>query len=109
MNYYHASSHIMIAIAGDFSFKSNTELPADQQMLISVPEIRVRHLNQDSECFIVLVCDGIWNTLPNYCITDFIAHRIYNCDMKLSEIGEKVSFYCILLFISGRTYVTNIL
>jgi len=60
-------------------------------MLISVPDIRVKQLDPENGVFIVLVCDGIWNAFPNYCIADFIAHRIHKTDLKLSEIGERVS------------------
>ena len=43
---------------GDFEYKSNTNMPEDEQMIISKPEIKSRSLNDVD--YIILGCDGIF-------------------------------------------------
>lgn len=47
---------------GDFDFKKNEALPAEQQIVTANPDIIERQLEVEDE-FIVLACDGIYNLL----------------------------------------------
>jgi len=49
---------------GDFVFKRNGNLKADEQMVIALPDIEQRTINEDWE-FVLLACDGIWDVLTN--------------------------------------------
>lgn len=60
---------------GDFAFKTNTTLPAEEQVVSSCPDIVVREIEDDWD-FILLACDGIWDVLTNQDVTDFVIKRI---------------------------------
>ncbi|XP_059093408.1 probable protein phosphatase 2C T23F11.1 [Tigriopus californicus] len=60
---------------GDFAFKTNTTLPAEEQVVSSCPDIVVREIGDDWD-FILLACDGIWDVLTNQDVADFVIKRI---------------------------------
>lgn len=45
-------------------FKQTKELPAAEQMITAMPEIRTLQLHPGDE-FLILACDGIWEMLTN--------------------------------------------
>ena len=49
---------------GDFVFKRNPGMSAEEQMVIAVPDVEVREITEDWE-FILLACDGIWDVVTN--------------------------------------------
>jgi len=49
---------------GDLSFKSNSKLTQEQQMISAEPDIKSYQLTPDAE-FLILACDGIWDCLKN--------------------------------------------
>ena len=49
---------------GDMDFKQTKELPAAEQMITAMPEIRTLQLHSSDE-FLILACDGIWEMLTN--------------------------------------------
>ena len=49
---------------GDFQYKDLSRLPAEKQAVSVVPDITVRLRNKDDK-FIVLACDGIWDSLSS--------------------------------------------
>ncbi|KAF0891837.1 hypothetical protein E2562_011015 [Oryza meyeriana var. granulata] len=71
---------------GDLSYKQNTELRREQQLLICSPEIRSEEITDDTE-FLVIACDGVWDVLPNQAVVDFVNLRIRN-GLDLSLICE---------------------
>lgn len=75
---------------GDHSYKKNTELPNTEQMITALPDVRVTKLESDVE-FIVLACDGIWNSLSSQEVVNFVKPRIES-NKSLSEICEEVYF-----------------
>ncbi|KAG9284541.1 hypothetical protein G9A89_014145 [Geosiphon pyriformis] len=60
---------------GDFEFKQNTNLPAEEQIVTALPEIKEFTLNNDTE-FLVLACDGIWDCLSSQNVISFIRKEI---------------------------------
>eukprot|EP00457_Paulinella_chromatophora_P005104 gb/GEZN01005118.1/.p1 GENE.gb/GEZN01005118.1/~~gb/GEZN01005118.1/.p1 ORF type:complete len:507 (-),score=112.69 gb/GEZN01005118.1/:189-1709(-) len=65
----------MIAVCrafGDFAFKNNQKLPADEQKLIAVPDLKVVETN-DSRHFLFLGCDGVFDVMSNQEVVAFIA------------------------------------
>jgi serine/threonine protein phosphatase PrpC len=49
---------------GDFVFKRNEDMPAEEQIVTANPDIITRDLTPDVE-FMVLACDGIWDVMSN--------------------------------------------
>ncbi|KAI3384639.1 hypothetical protein SNEBB_009386 [Seison nebaliae] len=60
---------------GDFSFKTNSMLNPEEQMVTAYPDINTRHLTEDYE-FIVIACDGIWDVMTNEEVLNFVRLRI---------------------------------
>jgi protein phosphatase 1G len=60
---------------GDHNYKQNTDLSISEQMITSLPEVIRTTVAPDDE-FIVLACDGIWNTLNSQQVVDFVRERI---------------------------------
>ncbi|XP_065215703.1 probable protein phosphatase CG10417 [Planococcus citri] len=78
---------------GDHSYKRNTTLTNKEQMIIALPDIRTCKLEPDVE-FIVLACDGIWNSMTSQEVVDFIKPRIQS-NQKLSSICEELFDACL--------------
>jgi len=49
---------------GDFEYKKNDSLKPKEQLVISYPDIKTFTLSPNAE-FILMGCDGIWESLPN--------------------------------------------
>ena len=49
---------------GDMDFKQSKELPAAEQMITAMPDVRTLQLHPGDE-FLILACDGIWEMLTN--------------------------------------------
>jgi len=79
-----------ICFVGDHNYKKNAKLPDTEQMITALPEINILDLVSQNVNFIVLACDGIWNSLSSQEVVDFISSRIDNPDVKLSKICEEV-------------------
>lgn len=48
---------------GDFEFKKNLALPAEEQIVTCMPEVIKREIDYVKDEFIILACDGIWDCL----------------------------------------------
>lgn len=56
---------------GDLEYKKNPAIGVDQQLIIAVPDLVVYTLNDKTD-FILLGCDGVWETMTNSDIVEFI-------------------------------------
>lgn len=73
---------------GDHAYKKNATLPAEEQAITALPDIRTLTL-EDQDEFMVIACDGIWNFMSSQDVVDFVRTRL---DTKsLSKICEEVS------------------
>eukprot|EP01062_Namystynia_karyoxenos_P059162 TRINITY_DN5058_c0_g1_i1.p2 TRINITY_DN5058_c0_g1~~TRINITY_DN5058_c0_g1_i1.p2 ORF type:complete len:387 (+),score=125.21 TRINITY_DN5058_c0_g1_i1:87-1247(+) len=59
---------------GDFQFKTSP-LPAEQQMVTALPEVRYAPLSPEDE-FLVLACDGIWDCRSSEDVVSFVRQRL---------------------------------
>ena len=75
---------------GDHSYKQNPTLPLKDQMITPLPDIEYALLDPTTDQFLVLACDGIWNSMTSQQVVDFIGERIKNPEKKLSAICEEV-------------------
>lgn len=78
---------------GDFSFKTNKNLPAEQQIVTAFPEI-MDHDNIEDVDLAILACDGIWDCLTNDQVLAFIQSRIA-AGMELTKICEEIIDHCL--------------
>ncbi|KAM8895403.1 protein phosphatase 1G isoform 2-T2 [Spinachia spinachia] len=89
---------------GDHFYKRNKALPAEEQMISSMPDVKVLTLNDDHD-FMVIACDGIWNVLSSQEVVDFISERIKpdkSGNVRLlSSIVEELLDHCLAPDTSG--------
>ncbi|KAI2811580.1 hypothetical protein RDWZM_003658 [Blomia tropicalis] len=74
---------------GDHMFKNKQSLRVHEQMIIAVPDVIVERFNESTDQFMVLMCDGIWNSMANEEVISFIHKRIKT--KKLSSITEEIA------------------
>lgn len=79
---------------GDFEFKSNDTLTAEEQVVTCVPDIVEHSINYDKDEFIVLACDGIWDCLTSQECVDLIHYGINQGDMTLNDICSRLIDVC---------------
>jgi len=70
---------------GDLRYKTNDSIPQADQIISAAPEIREIQLVDEDE-FMVLGCDGVWESWSNQEMVDFIRPRL--------KQGEKISAIC---------------
>ncbi|XP_053315409.1 protein phosphatase 1G [Spea bombifrons] len=90
---------------GDHFYKRNKNLPAEEQMISALPDIKVLTLNDDHN-FMVIACDGIWNVMSSQEVVDFIQERIDRPakngePVVLSSIVEELLDQCLAPDTSG--------
>lgn len=83
---------------GDHAYKTNKSLPLQQQMISPVPDVKKLTLQPETDSFIFLACDGIWNSLSSQEVVDFINDKMEKAQdskleesKKLTKILEEVS------------------
>ena len=79
---------------GDHEFKQNTSLPIERQMVTCVPDIISEKIKNDDE-FMVIACDGIWDSLSSAEVVQFIKEKIDVGKMKLDKICEALIMKCV--------------
>jgi serine/threonine protein phosphatase PrpC len=92
----------LIAVArafGDFEYKQNTTLGPEEQGLVAVPDVRLHTRNPDSDLFLVLACDGIWDVMSNEDVGKFVVRQMdMRADMTdaiLPQIGDALLTECL--------------
>lgn len=78
---------------GDFEFKNNLELPAEEQAVTALPDVLEHDITELDE-FIVLACDGIWDCLSSQQVVDFV-RRYIKVGKSLEEICELMMTTCL--------------
>ena len=63
-------------------------------MISSMPDIKTLSINPETDPFMVLACDGIWNSMTSQEVIEFVHERLKtDPEQKLSAICEEVSLY----------------
>uniref|UniRef100_A0A1I7V628 protein-serine/threonine phosphatase n=1 Tax=Loa loa TaxID=7209 RepID=A0A1I7V628_LOALO len=78
---------------GDHFYKKNAALPLKEQMISALPDVKQYKILQGDE-FIIIACDGIWNSLTSQEAVDFIRRRITD-GVSLKDICEQICDHCL--------------
>lgn len=76
---------------GDFRYKRNRNKPLNEQAVISEPDVVEFMITENWE-FIVLACDGIWDTMTNEEVCSFVKSKIsmnITADAICSQLLQK--------------------
>lgn len=57
-------------------------------MIIALPDVIIEKYNENTDPFLVLMCDGIWNSMTNGEVVEFVAKNIKT--KPLSKITEEI-------------------
>lgn len=75
---------------GDHAYKQNVELSPQEQMISALPDVRHITIKPETDEFMILACDGIWNFMSSQDVVQFIRTRLTHNNDKLSKICEEV-------------------
>lgn len=78
---------------GDFEFKKGTDLPPEEQIVTSYPDVVVHNLDFNKDEFVVLACDGIWDCLTSQQCVECIRRGVYE-RKPLTSICEDIMELC---------------
>ncbi len=59
-------------------------------MISPVPDVKVLAIQPETDPFMVLACDGIWNSMSSQEVVDFVGERLERHE-KVSAICEEVN------------------
>lgn len=78
---------------GDFEYKNVEGCGPCEQLVSPEPEVFVRDRN-DTDEFLILACDGIWDVMSNEDLCQFVRHRLQITD-DLAEITSHIVDTCL--------------
>ncbi|KAI9311384.1 phosphatase 2C-like domain-containing protein [Dichotomocladium elegans] len=78
---------------GDFEFKTNQHLKAEDQVVTANPDITEHKLGPNDE-FAVIACDGIWDCMTNQQVADYIRDKVAK-KVSLATICENLMDECL--------------
>ncbi|ORX50932.1 PP2C-domain-containing protein [Hesseltinella vesiculosa] len=78
---------------GDFEFKQNDRLPAEEQIVTCNPDI-ISHEITDEDEFVVLACDGIWDCMSNQEVADYVRGHIA-LGQTVEQVCEAIMDHCL--------------
>ena len=61
---------------GDLKYKINKNLKPDEQPITSNPDVKVFELSSEQDHFIIMGCDGIWETKSNEEMVEYIEDKL---------------------------------
>lgn len=83
---------------GDFDYKRNNDLPAEEQQVSAKPVITVLDRTTDSDqikdSYAVLACDGIYDVLSNENLTSYITYKML-CGEQMDQITKGCLDLCL--------------
>jgi protein phosphatase 2C family protein 2/3 len=86
---------------GDFEYKANSTLDADEQAVVAVPEVVVCKRDHDRDAFLVLACDGIWDVMDSEQVGKFVVDHVHGGSddeaILPSSIGDRLLKHCLQL------------
>ncbi|VDO03738.1 unnamed protein product [Rodentolepis nana] len=80
---------------GDFVYKRNTSLAAEEQIVSAEPEVTQCELRlAETDEFIVIGCDGIWDVMTNQEVISYVRSRLAN-GKSPDNICEELMMHCL--------------
>jgi len=80
---------------GDHAYKQNKTLALKDQMISPQPDLRVHDI-KESDSWMILACDGIWNFMTSQEVVTWVDARMKDTpDDKLSSICEELFDHCL--------------
>ncbi|KAJ1533888.1 Protein phosphatase 2C 2 [Nowakowskiella sp. JEL0078] len=79
---------------GDFDFKQNQSMSAENQIVTADPDISERKLEKTDE-FLIIACDGIWDCMTSQQVIDYVRERIVLENGNLGLICEQIMDKCL--------------
>lgn len=79
---------------GDHVYKQVADLPAEEQMISPMPDVKVLDVTPDVE-FLVLACDGIWNFMSSQEVVEYVRPKLQKNPVKISSICEELFDTCL--------------
>ncbi|KAI1721516.1 protein phosphatase 2C domain-containing protein [Ditylenchus destructor] len=76
---------------GDHFYKRNADIPMEDQMITAVPDILEIELT-DKDTWLIVACDGIWNSMSSQEVVDFVNERRDSKSLKV--IGAELCDHC---------------
>ena len=61
---------------GDLAFKSDSSLAPEHQVITANPDLRTVELDPESDDFIVIACDGLWEVMTSQEVVDYVSHGL---------------------------------
>ncbi|KMR05092.1 putative phosphatase [Lasius niger] len=80
---------------GDHAYKQNMVLPAEEQMISALPDVRHITIEPEKDEFMVLACDGIWNFMTSQNVVQFVRTRLSQNYENISKICEELFDHCL--------------
>merc|ERR1711935_1228757 len=85
---------------GDHAYKTNKDLPLSDQMISPVPDVKKLTIDPEKDSFVLLACDGIWNSLSSQETVDFVNDRLEKKNAKhdtnyLTNIIKELFDHCL--------------
>ena len=78
---------------GDFEFKKNVNLPAEEQIVTCYPDVIQHETDLSKDEFLVLACDGIWDCLTSQKCVECVRRGIFE-RKDLEKICEDIMELC---------------
>lgn len=78
---------------GDFEFKKNIDLPAEEQIVTCYPDIIQHPINFANDEFVILACDGIWDCLTSQNCVECVRRGIFE-RKPFTTICEEIMELC---------------
>jgi len=79
---------------GDLRYKQKPEIPAAEQIVTAFPDVWTVPLKPDEDEFLVLGCDGIWETNSNQDAVDHVRSRLLVREGSEETESPKLSAIC---------------
>ena len=61
---------------GDFDYKRSSGLKPEEQLVSPEPEVSIEARDQDTDQYILLACDGIYDVMTNDAVVEYVSHQL---------------------------------
>lgn len=85
---------------GDHQYKVNVDLPPNAQLVSSEPDVVVKRL-RPADSFIVVACDGIWNSMESDEVIPFVSARLGRSGFGLTDAAAELCDECMADVLDG--------